>query len=188
MSYRDHLWRMLEPLGIYRGDGFSGGELAALGAGMDRLREAYDRNLRETPVVTAEEAGLEMAESLFSMAVSQDTGSRRENLKTLFQTDHGAFTQSALTETLEACGIPVTLNTGEEAFTATAVLGRVLTMEDDPVWIMETLERVLPCHLMVMISFAYVDSAAAETVSAQEYLKTLRTWTRGQWEELLGQG
>ncbi len=39
MGYRDHLWRMLEPLGVYGGEGYSGGELAALGAEMDRLQE-----------------------------------------------------------------------------------------------------------------------------------------------------
>ena len=186
MGYRDHLWRMLEPLGVYRGDGYSGGELAALGTGMDELREAMERILLEMPVITAEDAGLEMAEGLFSVAASEDTESRRENLKRLFQTDHGAFTEAALTKTLEACGIPVTLALGESPFTATAVLGKMLTMEADPLWIMETLERVLPCHLMVEVVYRYTNSETGETVSGEGSLKTLRTWTRGRWEELLG--
>lgn len=181
MGYRDHLWRMLEPLGVYRGDGFSGGELAALGEGMDRLREALDRHLRELPVVTAEAEGLEQTESLFSMKPAETLDSRRENLRKLFRTDHRAFTEAALTETLAACGIPVTLAMGEEAFVVTAELGKVLTMEEDPVWIMETLERVLPCHLSVMVCYEYGDGEAG-----QGELKALRTWTRGQWEELLG--
>lgn len=186
MGYRDHLWRMLEPLGVYGGEGYSGGELAALGAEMDRLREALDCHLREMPVVTAEGEGLSQAEKLFSLKPAGETDSRRENLRKLYCTDHRAFTKAALTETLGACGIPVTLTMGEEAFAVTVELGNTMTMEGDPVWVMETLERVLPCHLMVEVVYRYTNSETGETVSGEGSLKTLRTWTRSQWEELLG--
>lgn len=186
MGYRDHLWRMLEPLGVYGGEGYSGGELAALGAEMDRLREALDCHLREMTVVTAEAAGLSQAEKLFSLKPTGETDSRRENLRKLYCTDHRAFTKAALTETLGACSIPVTLTMGEELFRVTVTLGDVMTLEEDPAWVMETLERVLPCHLMVAVNYSYVDGKTGETVSGQEYLKNLRAWTQSQWEALLG--
>ena len=86
-----------------------------------------ERILLEMPVSTAEDAGLEMAEGLFSVAASEDTESRRENLRKLYCTDHRAFTKAALTETLGACGIPVTLTMGEEAFAVTVALPSLRT-------------------------------------------------------------
>lgn len=186
MGYKAHLWRMLEPLGVYRGDGFVGGELAALGAGMDGLQETLTQSLQEMTAVTAEGTGLDLAENLFSMKVAGDTESRRENLKTLHSTDYGSFTETALTDTLAACGIPVALAGMTATFTVAAMLGEPMTMDRDPVWIMETLERVLPCHLAVMVFFTYADADTGETVEEQGELKTLRTWSRSQWEQLLG--
>ena len=186
MGYRDHLWRMLEPLGVYRGDGFSGAELTALGSGMDQLLETLEEYLRELSVVTAEGEGLKLAEALFSLKPAGGLDSRRENLKTLFSTDHGSFTEAALVETLGALGIPVMLGMGTEPFTTKVTLGTALTKEADPVWIMETLERVLPCHLMVEVVYRYTNSETGETVSGEGSLNTLRTWSRSQWEALLG--
>lgn len=185
MSYRDHLWRMLEPLGVYRGDGFSGGELAALGTGMDRLRKTLEEQQKEMLVMTAEGVGLELTEALFPVVSGEETAVRRAILSRMYRTDHGAFTKEALMETLTACGIPVTMGvTG--TFTALVVLDTEMTIQRDPVWVFQTMERVLPCHLLVTVKYEYVEIDTGERKSERLPLKTLRKRTQSQWEQMLG--
>lgn len=186
MGYRDYLWRMLQPLGVYTDGGFNGGELAALGAALDQAEQQLSDIWREITVISAERDGLSQAEQLFPMIAGTETEGRREALKKLWQTDNRSFSRSDIMETLEGCGLSVTVGAVGDTFEALVIFQNPLTIWDEPVFLFWLLEQVLPCHMAVTTRFTYVDINSGETVQERRTLEIMRQRTQAQWEQLLG--
>lgn len=185
MGYKDHLWRMLQPLGVYSGVGFNGGEMAALGDALDQAEQYMDGLWTEMMVMSAEADGLRGAEALFPLLPAVDTESRREALQTLWQTDNRCFSKSSIVKTLKACGVSGSLAV-VGTFQIMLVFPELLTIWHEPVFMFWAMEQVLPCHLAVTIRISYVDVNTEETVTERLSLSLLRKRTQSQWEQRLG--
>lgn len=184
--YFDYLWRMLQPLGVYSGEGYNGGELKALGASMDDVYRYLEGYARESLPETAEDAGLLAAEELFPMLKSETVESRRTALTVLFQTDNRCCSVSALEKTLGACGVPVTIGETGERFEVLVNLTEPLVIEHDPVFQFWLLEQLLPCHLVTVTAFQYEDVDTGEMVHERMTLSLIRARTQTEWEQRLG--
>ena len=185
MAYSDYLWRMLDPLGVYSRDGYSGAEVTAVGAALDNAESVINGNFRESFPGIAEEAGLEDAEALFPMLPETETEARQEALCKLFQTDNLSFTLSGIQSTLEGCGIHATVEEGQNQ-TCTVEFQEPMTLEHEPVFTMWILEQILPCHLGVTVSYQYMGPEDEELSSESISLENARARTQAQWEALLG--
>lgn len=185
MGYRDNLWRMLQPLGVYSEGGFGDGALEALGAALDQVEERLDLCLKESLVMSAEGTGLSDAEQIFPMVAGTETDGRREALQKLWQTDNLSCTNQGIVKTLAGCGIAATVGT-TEACTALVVLTEEVTIWDEPVWMFWILEQLIPCHLRTYVRFQYVNVSTGESVTERIPLPELRKRTQKDWEDLLG--
>lgn len=184
--YFDYLWRMLQPLGVYSGEGYNGGELKALGAALDSAQELLGEYFRESKVETAESTGLEKSEALFPMMTATATESRRAALETLFQTDNLCCSAEALEKTLEACGIYATVGEMGTQFQVIVGLTELLVIEKDPVFQFWLLEQLMPCHLVTIVVFQYEDVESGEIVHERMTLSLARQRTQSEWEQRLG--
>lgn len=185
MGYREYLWQMLQPLGVYSGSGFNGGEMTALGNALDQAEQYLDRVWQESVLMSAENDGLSKGETLFPMYPGTETEQRRRALQALWQTDNRCASRTGILKTLEACGIRVGLAALGQ-FQVIMVFSEPLTIYDEPVFLFWVLEQVMPCHLSVIIRFSYEDVNTKETVTERSSLKILRKRTQSQWEQLLG--
>ena len=187
MGYQAYLWRMLEPLGVYSPSGYSGGELAALGAALDEAEKALRENFREMLPATAEEKGLSLAEGLFPIhSVSGDREARLAALQDLYQVDHGAFTATAVEKTLVACGL--NLGIAEEgAETAVVTFREEITRESDMVHQLYLVELVMPCQIYVECAVRYVSAESGGLVYEKKSLEELRKRTKAEWDSLIGE-
>ena len=88
--------------------------------------------------------------------------------------------------TLTACGVPGTVGETGIKFEAIVSLTELLTIERDPVFQFWLLERIMPCHLVTVVVFTYVDVDSGETVRERTALSLIRQRTQGEWEQLLG--
>lgn len=183
MGYRAHLWRMLGHLGVYSQEGYSGGELGALGTGLDQAEAVIAWNAQESLVETAVREGLAGMEKIFPMEPEGSVQQRREALRTLIQTDNRCNTAAGIVETLGACGVQVTVSETGEKMQALVTLSSVLTMAEDPVFRFWAIEQVMPCHLNVICLYSYQDRSSGETMQESASLETLRARSRTQWEE-----
>lgn len=186
MGYYDYLWKMLQPLGVYSGDGYSGGELKALGTGLDQAQNTLDDHFREMLVCKAEHEGLLMAEQLFPMLAAEDTAKRRAALETLYQTDNLCCSKAALIQTLTACGIPVTISETDTKNQIMVSLTNKLVIEQHPVFQIWLLEQILPCHLVVTLILKYLNVNTGESINERISLSLARKRTQAQWESRLG--
>lgn len=187
MGYADYLWQLLAPLGVYRRDGYSGGELEALGAALDQAEAYIGEKLRELLPDQAEGEGLEMAEALFPMIPNTDTAQRQEALRTLYQTDNQCNTVDDLEKTLAACGITVTMEEHIVSKLLYVLIPGVLTLDRDPVFVAETLKKVLPCHTDTQVRFRYYEKTEGALSTEQMTVEEMAAMTRSQWEELMAQ-
>lgn len=185
MGYRDNLWRMLQPLGVYSEGGFGDGELGALGDALDQVETKLNQCLKESLVMSAEGTGLQHAEEIFPMQAGTGTNARREALQKLWQTDNLSCTNRGIEKTLAGCGIAATVGT-TEACTALVILTEELTIWDEPVWIFWLLEQLIPCHLRTYVRYNYVDVSTGQSTMERSPLPTLRKRTQKEWEQLLG--
>lgn len=184
--YFDYLWGMLEPLGVYRDGGYNVGELKALGKGMDNVQQQMEQYINEIDPGTATGDGLTLAEGLFPMLISIATTSRREALSVLFSMDTQWGSRERLTKTLEACGIPVTISEGTEPFCCQVTMREKMVIAKDPVFQLQVLERIMPCHMKVTVTITYYDIRTSTTVSETMALEDLRKRSQGAWEQRLG--
>lgn len=182
MGYADYLWHMLSPLGVYQRDGYGGGELTALGCGMDAA-EAYISDCRGDMLLqTAGVRGISLLESLFPMVQKgSDLEARRNALMVLFGVQSASCTREGILAQLEACGVSAELTELEE-LGLKVTLTETLTLEDDPEFLMWLLETILPCHLSVTCECRY-PAINGMTIFEEESLAVLRKRTRAEWEE-----
>ena len=185
MGYADYLWQLLAPMGVYRRDGYSGGELEALGAALDQAEAYIGDKLRELLPDQAEEYGLEMAESLFPMLPGEEIDRRRENLQTLYQTDNQRTTEEELKKTLAACGVAVTMEEHIVSKLLYVFVTEDLTLDRDPVFVAKVLKTVLPCHTDTRIRFTYYEKTAGTLKTKEMTVEAMAEMTRGQWEALM---
>lgn len=183
MGYRAHLWRMLGQLGVYSQEGYSGGELSALGTGLDQAEAAIAWNAQESLVETAVREGLVEVEKLFPMEPESSVQQRRAALRTLIQTDNRCNSAVEIQETLSACGVQAAVSETGEKMNALVTLPSVLTMADDPIFQFRVIEQVMPCHLNVICLYSYQDRSSGETMQESASLEDLRARSRTQWEE-----
>ncbi|MBS6366121.1 MAG: DUF2313 domain-containing protein [Clostridiales bacterium] len=158
MGYATYLRELLKPLGVYElsASSFSGGELEALGAGLDENWQTAQLQQRESVVMTAEDTGLEAYESLFrNRPAATGVEARRAAIAALLQIGDDSFTLAALTRCLAGCGAAV-------AVTETGTPGTVTVSFPDllgqpPQWetVQTIIEDILPCHLQINYQFRY---------------------------------
>lgn len=184
MGYQAYLWRMLEPLGVYSKDGYSGGELKALGAAMDKAAAVISENLLEMLPMTAIADGLEKAEALFPFhGAPASLTEAREALQVLSRVDHGCFTESRMEEIFQALG----LNLGiviEGPEWVTVTFREEVTRETDIVQALYLVEQMLPAHIYVECSLQYRNQKGV-LQSEQERIGVLRKRTKEQWDALI---
>lgn len=186
--YFDNLWRMLKPLGVYGEQGYHVGELKAMGVELDGAQEELDSRAAELQIETAVKQGLTDAEALFPMLTGSTMDGRRTALEVLFGVDGRSCSRSGLEETLEACGIPVTISETRETFYCLVTMRNVLTLGNDPVFQARVLEALLPCHLDIEVAFAYRNQQTGSAVGGQLGLDELRSRSQAEWEQLMGYG
>ena len=184
--YYDYLWRMLQPLGVYSGEGYNGGELKVLGMALDRVQETLEEYGREGNPMSAEGEGLAVWESLFPIFGAANGGNRRDVLKTLFQTVSRGSNRQALLETLNACGMDVSLGETGTKFQVLVSFNNPMEITADPVFQLWLLEQVLPCHLVVIVVMDYVSVSTGEMAHERVTLDYLRHRSQEEWEALLG--
>lgn len=184
--YFDYLWRMLEPLGVYRDSGYNIGALKALGKAMDDVQQKIEQYGAESEPGSASAEGLTLAEGLFPMRPPTGTDNRREALMALFSVDTQWGSMERLRKTLEACGIPVTITESTETFCCQVTIQEKLVIAKDPVFQFQMLACIMPCHMKVTVTVTYYDIRTSTTVSETMALEDLRKRSQGAWEQRLG--
>lgn len=186
MSYYGYLWRMLEPLGVYSEGGYSGAELKALGAAMDKAAGVIGENLLEMIPMTALNEGLKKTRSLYPFHSAPETPEDiRAALKTLCRVDHECFTESAMEETLSYLGLNLGI-TVEAPEWVTVVFREQLTKDMDIVQALYLVELVLPAHIYIECALRYLDGDTGELVNEKKPLRELRNRTKAEWDSLMG--
>lgn len=185
MSYYAYLWRMLEPLGVYSNAGYSGAELKALGAAMDKVAGVISENLLEMLPMTAVGDGLRKARNLYPFhSVPEETEDIRSSLKVLSRVDHKCFTEFALEQTLSHLGIKVGFAIKGPEW-VTVVFHEEVTKEVDIVQALYLLELVLPAHIYIECAIRYSDAVTGEMVNEKKPLGELRKRTKAEWDALM---
>ena len=118
MGCGNYLKDMLRPMGVYSlSEGYSAGELEAIGAALDGAHAAADSLKTEGIPKTAEKSGLVMWENLFPIISFGETAEkRRMAVWELIRTDDASCTVQALEGQLSACGIPGKITPTQERF------------------------------------------------------------------------
>lgn len=156
--YETYLRDMLEPLGVYdlREGSINGAELAALGAGLDRIETRLERAEREALTATAEEEGLRRREALFTRRPAADRPEeRRAAIAALLQIDGDSLTPEDIDRTLRGCGIrarAVELGGGRLRVVFPDTAGVPAEFSQIQAMILD----ILPCHLEVEFYFRYL--------------------------------
>ncbi len=182
MGYGADLKQLLKPLGVYRFDGYSGGELDALGYGLDRVEESLKSLQSQLFLQTMGQQGAEYIKELFPIVGTREI--ETNTMMTLFQIDQVSFTPEEIQKTLEACGVPVTL-TEQGKMQILVTLTQALTNAEDAAAQMWVLEQILPCHLGITCIYQYTNSSTGSLVQEQASLDALRSRSRKDWENIL---
>ena len=171
MAYAEYLRSLLRPLGVYElsPTSYSGAQLEALGAGLDRIWDVLQENRQEALPVTAENWGLERYSALFrSRPAAPDTAALRAAICALLRISGDSFTLQALNQCLSGCGVTC-------AVTETGTPGVVEVSFPDTMGRPEglaTIEAIvadiLPCHLQVNYYFRFC--------TWQELMDAGKTW------------
>lgn len=187
MGYYEHLWRMLGPLGVYSADGYSGGELRALGAALDQAEACLRENFREMIPMQAEGEGLEMAMDRFPVLEEPETvEEKRKALQTLASLGNEDFHAAALEKTFAACGLKVGItDTGVNGILV--VFQELLTRKTDISGGLSLLRNVLPCRGEIECMVRYISGETGETVTERKSLRELQQRTKAQWDGLIAE-
>ena len=156
--YEQYLRGLLAPLGVYdlAGGAVGGGELAALGAGLDGVSALLDLAEREALTATAEDQGLARREALFARRPAAVTpADRRAAIAALLQIDGDSLTPGAIEATLRGCGIrarALEMGAGRLRVIFPDVAGEPPEFPQ----IRRIILDILPCHLEVEFYFRYL--------------------------------
>lgn len=185
MGYSEHLRKLLRPLGIYdlSPESLSGGELEALGRGLDELSARLDYVERESALATAQGEGLDRREALFARTpVHRTTDSRRQAIAALLRIGGDCFTLSDINSAISGCGIKALALEKERFGYLRVIFPDVAGIPQGFEQIREIILDIIPCHLEVEFYFRYITWAECEAypytwdaIHRQEY-----TWMQFQ--------
>lgn len=165
MGYAAYLQDLLRPLGVYdfSPGTFSCSETEAMGAELDRCGEQVEYVERESILLTAQDKGLELRESLFAkrpVQVSQQL--RREAIMALLRISADSFTLDEINRAISGCGIKAQAQ-------ETGHYGYIRIIFPDVPGIPEGFEQIksvildlIPCHLETEFYFRYITWAECE--------------------------
>ena len=162
--YEAYLRALLAPLGVYDlgKKTLNGGELAALGAGLDAAAARLETVEREALTATAEDEGLRRREALFARrSAAASAADRRAAVAALLQIDGDSLTPRAIDAALRGCGIrarAVEMGAGHLRVVFPETAGIPGGFEQ----IRDILLDILPCHLEVEFYFRYLTWAECE--------------------------
>lgn len=157
MSYGDYLRDVLRPLGVYDLEApFQGGELDAVGCGLDGAEAALEEIQREMNLETARDWGLDRVAALFvHRPVAAGAEEMAAALAALLRIGGDSFTLAAINDTLRGCGIPARaaeLGVGRVAVAFPGIPG----IPDGFGEMRRILEEILPPHVGVRYDFWYL--------------------------------
>lgn len=157
-QYEKYLRALLAPLGIYTpdGTGAAGGELYALGAGLDEVSDRLETAEREALTMTAEEEGLSRREALFARAPAAATAAaRRAAIAALLQINGDSLTPLAINRTMGGCGIRAeALEMGQGHIRI--IFPDVAGVPAEFGQIQKIILDIIPCHLETEFYFRYL--------------------------------
>ena len=164
MGYGDYLKDLLRPLGVYRLEGtINGGELEAVGAGLDGVAAALEETEREMLLDTAEGEGLAAVEELLTRAPVADTLERRRAaLAALLRIGGDSFALSAINDTLKGCGLNALAHETGTPGQVQVTFPDVPGIPDGFDEMKKILEDILPSHLEIQYKFWYITWALME--------------------------
>ena len=155
--YAEYLRELLKPLGIYRTEGgVSGGEISALGRGLDGVHEVLSELEHELFLTTAESYGLTNYEKLLPLKPAyRSIGERRNALVGLLRMDGASFTLDAINATLlrlrhsrRGRGVRKALDRNRE-------LPGTRGIPESFEQLRAAIEQIIPCHLEIEYFFVY---------------------------------
>ena len=163
-QYEGFLREMLSPLGVYSlsETGAGGGELHALGVGLDGVGERLEYIEREALTATAESEGLSRRESLFARRPAAPTTElRRAAIAALLQIDGDSLTLDAINRTISGCGIPARVQETDTAGLR-VIFPDTAGEPDQYDRIRKIILDLLPCHLETEFYLRYMLWAECE--------------------------
>lgn len=155
--YAEYLRELLKPLGIYRTEGgVSGGEISALGRGLDGVHEVLSELEHELFLTTAESYGLTNYEKLLPLKPAyRSIGERRNALVGLLRMDGASFTLDAINATLCGCGIAAEAAECARPLTVTVSFPGTRGIPESFEQLRAAIEQIIPCHLEIEYFFVY---------------------------------
>lgn len=158
MGYADYLRGLLQPLGVYElsETSFSGAELSALGAALDRVCAQVERGQRESIPLTAEADGLARYEQLFGVLPASSTvASRRAAIAALLQVGGDSFSADGISKSLAACGVAAKVDETDVPGTVVVSFPGTMGVPEGIGRMQAVMELFLPCHLAVEYFYKY---------------------------------
>lgn len=157
MGYSEFMKNLLAPLRIYELEWGSGAdELDAAGAALD---EIYDRLLvieRESSVVTAQDEGLSAYEEILPYAAGIGTlEERRSAICAFLSIDDASFTTADIQRTIVGCGTSALVHETESPDTVRVSFPAKRGIPDGIEQMQQSIESILPCHLLVEYVYVY---------------------------------
>lgn len=180
MGYYEYLKDILSPLRLYDLDsGVGASELMAAGSALDGAFGQVELLEREAMFSTAESFGLEAYEDILPpRPMYSAIADRRMAVAAFVQVDSRSFTTEALNNTLSGCGISAVVSESGEHYTVTVRFPGVRGVPFGFDELKKSIEEVLPCHLGVLYSCAYLTWAELESRlgSWAEFEKAANSW------------
>lgn len=157
MSYANHIWELLEPLGVYQKSGtFQMGEIQTQGAVLDQVDGLLAELEGEMCLATTEDWGLERVASLFRRRpVASTTKRLRAALAALLRIGGDSFTLEAINDTITGCGIPAVAEErgrGQVAVSFPGVAGEPAGFQE----LKKIIEDILPVHVGIEYDFWFL--------------------------------
>ena len=159
MSYAEYLKDLLRPLGIYNlEDGsFSAAELQGIGWALDRRLEDLERLKQEMIILTAEDEGLDLIESLLTLhPVTEELVRRRAGLAALLRIGGDSFTLTAINDNLTGCGLNAKVNETDQPNVVQVRFPEVPGIPDGFEQMCKVIEEIIPAHLLIEYVFWYI--------------------------------
>ena len=158
MSYANHIWELLEPLGVYQKSGtFQMGEIQTQGAVLDQVDGLLAELEGEMCLATAEDWGLERVASLFRRRpVASTTKRLRAALAALLRIGGDSFTLEAINDTIAGCGVHALVEENGVPNEVVVSFPNVPGIPKEFEEIKEIIEDILPAHLLITYNFWYI--------------------------------
>ena len=156
MGYGEYLNTLLEPLALYGTGGVSAAELDAVGAELDKSLEALGQYEKESLVITAEDGGLGMYESILPYKPAYiSAADRRRAILALTRIDECSFTEKALNDAIAGCGIRATVRETGQMHEVEVSFPYNRGIPENIAELKVKIEEILPCHLEVAYRYIY---------------------------------